>query len=124
MLRDKLQRVTPPLQLVSQFFEKEPITIRHNQNAANIFKCSAGLKYNHIARRKTSCVWPLVCSVNIFCMSNQCRIKQLKRYVCTQYRTIQDSTFLLLNISPFWLKMYIFPTTEFTMQKITLTFLN
>ena len=27
MLRDKLQRVTPPLQLVSQFFEKEPITI-------------------------------------------------------------------------------------------------
>ena len=32
MLRDKLQRVTPPLQLFSQFFEKEPITIRHNQN--------------------------------------------------------------------------------------------
>ena len=38
MLRDKLQCVTPPLQLVSQFFEKEPITIRHNQNAADIFQ--------------------------------------------------------------------------------------
>ena len=35
MLRDKLQRVTPPLQLVSQFSEKEPITIRHNQNVAD-----------------------------------------------------------------------------------------
>ena len=56
MLRDKLQRVTPPLQLVSQFFEKEPITIRHNQNAADIFKYSAGVKYNLIAGRKTSCV--------------------------------------------------------------------
>ena len=56
MLRDKLQRVTPPLQLVSQSFEKERITIRHNQNAADIFKCSAGVKYNLIAGRKTSCV--------------------------------------------------------------------
>ena len=44
-----LQRVTPPLQLVSQFFEKEPITIRHNPNAAGIFKYSAGIKYNLIA---------------------------------------------------------------------------
>ena len=35
MLRDKLQRVTPPLELVSQFSEKEPITIRHNQNVAD-----------------------------------------------------------------------------------------
>ena len=52
MLRDKLQRVTPPLQLVSQFFEKEPITIRYDENAADIFKCSAGLKYNLIAGRK------------------------------------------------------------------------
>ena len=56
MLRDKLQHVTPPLQLVSQFFEKEPITIRHNQNAADIFKYRAGVKYNLIAGRKTSCV--------------------------------------------------------------------
>ena len=45
-----------PLQLVSQCFEKEPITIRHNQNAADIFKYSAGVKYNLIAGRKTSCV--------------------------------------------------------------------
>ena len=36
-------------------FEKEPITIRHNQNAADIFKYSAGVKYNLIAGRKTSC---------------------------------------------------------------------
>ena len=36
--------------------EKEPITIRHNQNAADIFKYSAGVKYNLIAGRKTSCV--------------------------------------------------------------------
>ena len=56
MLRDKLQHVTPPLQLVSQFFEKEPITIGHNQNAADIFKYSAGVKYNLIAGRKTSCI--------------------------------------------------------------------
>ena len=48
--------VTPPLQLVSQFFEKESITIRHNQNAADIFKYSAGVKYNLIAGRKTNCV--------------------------------------------------------------------
>ena len=53
MLRDKLQRVIHPLQLVSQFFEKEPITIRHNQNAADIFKYSAGVKYNLIAGRRT-----------------------------------------------------------------------
>ena len=52
MPRDKLQRVTPPLQLVSQFFKKEPITIRYNQNAADIFKYLAGLKYNLIAGRK------------------------------------------------------------------------
>ena len=45
-----------PLQLFSQFFEKEPITMRHNQNAADIFKYSAGVKYNLIAGRKTSCV--------------------------------------------------------------------
>ena len=47
MLRDELQRVKPPLQLVSQFFEKD---------AADIFKYSAGVKYNLIAGRKTSCV--------------------------------------------------------------------
>ena len=41
---------------VSQFFEKEPITIRHNQNAADIFKYWASVKYNLIAGRKTSCV--------------------------------------------------------------------
>ena len=55
MLRDNLQRVTPPLQLDSQFFEKEPITIRHNQNAADIFKYLASVKHNLIAGRKTSC---------------------------------------------------------------------
>ena len=53
---DKLQRVTPPLQLVSQFFEKEPITIRHNQNISDIFKYWADVKYNLIGGRKTSCV--------------------------------------------------------------------
>ena len=43
MLRDKLQRVTPPLQL--------------NQNAADIFIYSAGVKYNLIAGRKqVACV--------------------------------------------------------------------
>ena len=55
MVRDKLQHVTPPLQLFSQFFEKEPITTRHNQNATDIFKYSAGVKYNLIAGRKASC---------------------------------------------------------------------
>ena len=52
--------VTPPLQLVSQFSKKEPITIRHGQNAADIFKYSAVVKYNLTAgrktMRKTSCV--------------------------------------------------------------------
>ena len=42
--------------LPRNFFEKEPITIRHNQNAADIFKYLAGVKYNLIAGRKTSCV--------------------------------------------------------------------
>ena len=37
-------------------FEKEPITMRHNQNPADIFKYSAGVKYNLIVGRKTSCV--------------------------------------------------------------------
>ena len=35
---------------------KELITIRHNQNAADIFKYSVGVNYNLIAGRKTSCV--------------------------------------------------------------------
>ena len=47
---------TPHCNLTRNFFEKEPITIRHNQNAANIFKYSASVKYNLIAGRKTSCV--------------------------------------------------------------------
>ena len=47
---------TATVQLVSQFFEKEPITIRHNQNPADIFKYSAGVKYNLIAGRKTRCL--------------------------------------------------------------------
>ena len=65
MLRDNLQRVTPPLQLVLQLFDKEPITIRHNQNAADIFKYSAGVKYNLIVGRKTSCVRPTTATCNI-----------------------------------------------------------
>ena len=47
---------TPHCNLSRNFFEKEPITIRHNQNAADIFKYSAGVRYNLIAGRKTSCV--------------------------------------------------------------------
>ena len=47
---------TPHCNLSRNFFEKEPITIRHNQNAADIFKYSAGVKYHLIACRKTSCV--------------------------------------------------------------------
>ena len=47
---------TPTATCLAIFFEKEPITIRHNQNAADIFKYSAGVKYNLIAGRKTSCV--------------------------------------------------------------------
>ena len=65
MLRDNLQRVTPPLQLVLQLFEKEPITIRHNQNAADIFKYSVGVKYNLIVGRKTSCVRPTTATCNL-----------------------------------------------------------
>ena len=38
------------------FFENEQITILHNQNAADIFKYSAGVKYNLITGRKTSCI--------------------------------------------------------------------
>ena len=56
MLRDKLQRVTPLLQIVSQFFEEEPITIRHNQNAADIFKYLAGVKYNLIGKIGKNCI--------------------------------------------------------------------
>ena len=59
MLRDKLQRVTPPLQLVSQFFEKEPITIR-NQNAAVILKYSAGQQYNKL---RTSDILTATCNI-------------------------------------------------------------
>ena len=68
MPRDKLQRVTPPLLLVSQsVFEKEPITIRYNQNAADIFKYSAGLKYNLIAGRKQVVyVWHPNCNLQYF----------------------------------------------------------
>ena len=51
---------TPTATCLAIFFEKEPITIRHNQNAAAIFKYSAGVKYNLIAGRKTSCVRPSV----------------------------------------------------------------
>ena len=51
MLRDKFERVTPPLQLVSQFFEKEPITIRHNQNVADIFKYWANLRPVLLAKK-------------------------------------------------------------------------
>ena len=46
----------PHCNLSRNFLEKEPITIRHNQNAADIFKYSAGVKYNLIAGRKTSCI--------------------------------------------------------------------
>ena len=46
----------PHCNLSRNFFEKEAITIRHNQNAADIFKYSAGVKYNLIAGRRTSCV--------------------------------------------------------------------
>ena len=46
----------PHWNLSRNFFEKEPITIRHNQNATDIFKYSAGVKSNLIAGRKTSCV--------------------------------------------------------------------
>ena len=47
---------TPTATCLAIFFEKEPITIRHNQNATDIFKYLAGVKYNLIADRKTSCV--------------------------------------------------------------------
>ena len=47
---------TPTASCLASFFENEPITMRHNQNAANIYKYSAGVKYNLIAARKTSCV--------------------------------------------------------------------
>ena len=47
---------TPTATCLAIFFEKEPITMRHNQNAADIFKYSAGIKYNLIAGRKTSCI--------------------------------------------------------------------
>ena len=74
MLRDKLQRfamlrdkLQPPLQLVSQFYEKEPITIRHNQNAADIFKYLAGVKFNLIAGRKqVAYVWHPNCNLQYF----------------------------------------------------------
>ena len=46
---------TPHCNLSRNFFEKEPITIRHNQNAAAILKYLAGVKYNLISGRKTSC---------------------------------------------------------------------
>ena len=47
---------TPTATYLTIFFEKEPITIRHNQNAADIFKYLAGVKYNLIVGRKTGCV--------------------------------------------------------------------
>ena len=73
MLRDKLQHVTPPLQLVSQFFEKEPITIGHNQNAADIFKYSASLKYNLIAGRKqVAYVWHPNCNLQYIFFGKNC----------------------------------------------------
>ena len=57
--------LTPPLQLVSQFFEKEPI--RYNQNAADIFKYSAGLKYNLIAGgQQVAYVWHPNCNLQYF----------------------------------------------------------
>ena len=42
---------TPTATCLAIFFEKEPITIRHNQNAAEIFKHSAGGKYNRVAKQ-------------------------------------------------------------------------
>ena len=46
----------PHCKLSRTFFEKEPITIRHKQNAADIFKYWASVKYNLTAGHKTSCV--------------------------------------------------------------------
>ena len=50
-------------------FEKEHITIRHNQNAADFFKYRAGVKYNLIVGRKTSCI-RLTSSLHFCCIAS------------------------------------------------------